>query len=166
MLLEGLRGRDSGLGIDDYEHSLQTATRAERAGADAEIVVAALLHDSGKSITSRDHGRVAAEMLAGSVRREVVWLVREHQDFTAKKLATGARRYARYRHTVHPGYQLAKRFVDEWDLPSRDPAYDTLPVEHFEPVVHDVLGRRLPRRRLRPWRRIPGIVRAVRRRVL
>ena len=43
-----------GLVIDDFEHSLQTATRAERAGADPELVVAALLNDAGKAVTVRD----------------------------------------------------------------------------------------------------------------
>jgi predicted HD phosphohydrolase len=162
VLLDGLRGRDSGLVIDDYQHSLQTATRAERAGADADLVVAALLHDAGKAVTSRRHGRVAAEILAGCVRRDVSWVVAVHQDFTAIELENGRFRHARLLHALHPSYPLAKRFVDEWDIPSRDPAYDTLPVEHFAPLVHEVLGRPSTRRGGRPWRRL---ARAVRRRL-
>jgi predicted HD phosphohydrolase len=142
LLLDELRGRDSGLVIDEYEHSLQTATRAERAGADPEIVVAALLHDTGKAITDRDHGCVAAEMLTGSVRSEVVWLVKVHQSFTAVELNRRYHyRYERYRHVLHPSFGLAKRFVDDWDLLSRDPEYDTLPVEHFAPLVREILDR-------------------------
>ena len=162
VLLDGLRGRGT-LALDDFEHSLQTATRAERAGADAELVVAALLHDAAKAIVHQRHGRVAADILAGSVRPEIVWLVRVHSDFTALEPRLGGR-HARYRHVLHPGYQLAKRFVDEWDLPSRDPAYDSFPVEHFVPLVRDVLGRRHPRRRRRPWRRLPSMLDAARRR--
>jgi putative nucleotidyltransferase with HDIG domain len=139
-LLDALRGRDSGLVLDDYQHSLQTATRAERAGADRELVTAALLHDVGKAITRRNHGRVAAEILAGAVRPEIVWLVSVHQDFTAVGLDNGRRRRARYRHRLHPRYALARRFVDEWDLPSRDPEYDTYPVEHFTDQVHAVFA--------------------------
>ena len=30
---------------------------------------------------------------------------------------------------------LAERFADEWDQKAFDPAYDTLPLEHFEPLV-------------------------------
>jgi predicted HD phosphohydrolase len=149
QLLDVLRGSDSGLAIDDHQHSLQTATRAERAGADPELVVAALLHDTGKAITRRDHGRVAAEMLAGSVRPEIVWMVKVHQSFTAVEMNRRVRyRHARYRHVFHRGYGLAKHFVDDWDLPSRDPAYDTLAVEHFAPLVHEILADpvRYPRR--------------------
>ena len=40
--LQMLDGMDDGFAIDQLGHSLQTATRAERAGADDELVVAAL----------------------------------------------------------------------------------------------------------------------------
>src|SRR5687767_13799413 len=47
-LLRMLDGMDDGFAIDQLGHALQTATRAERAGADAELIVAALMHDVGK----------------------------------------------------------------------------------------------------------------------
>ncbi|HXV25008.1 MAG TPA: HD domain-containing protein, partial [Alphaproteobacteria bacterium] len=49
-----------GYKTDRYQHSLQTATRAERAGADEETVAAALLHDIGDTIAPLTHGKVAA----------------------------------------------------------------------------------------------------------
>jgi predicted HD phosphohydrolase len=140
-LLESLRGHDTSDGVDDYQHSLQTATRAERAGADPELVLAALLHDSGKAVTFRRHDRVAAEMLAGAVRPEVVWMVGVHEEFTSRFRTNGRAKHARYRHVLHPAYGLAKRFADEWDAPSRDPEYATLPLEHFAPLVHELFGR-------------------------
>lgn len=143
QLLDALRGRRSGSPIDDFDHCLQTATRAERAGAGADVIVAALLHDVGKTITNRHHDRVAAEILAGSVSPGIVWAVGVHRDFTSRELPNGVHRHARYRHVLHPHYRLAKRFVEEWDLPSRDPDYPTLPIEHFAPMVHDVLGQRV-----------------------
>ena len=157
VLLEGLRGRDSGLVIDDYEHSLQTATRAERAGADRELIVAALLHDAGKAVTTGDHGRVAAAMLSGCVRRSVAWTIAVHQDFTSAAIDNGRGRLARYKHALHPSFRAARRFVDEWDVPARDPDYDTLPVEHFAPMVHEVLRPRPRRRSL--VRRVGGRIR-------
>jgi predicted HD phosphohydrolase len=126
--------------MDNFDHSLQAATRAERAGADRELVVAALLHDAGKAVTSRGHDRVARGMLAGAVRPRVAWMIGVHQDFTAIQFNNGRGRWARYRHVLHPGYGLAKRFVDEWDLPSRDPEYEPFPLEHFVPIVHEVFS--------------------------
>ena len=83
-LMGTLRGRWTPFPMDNYDHSLQTATRAMRAGADTDLVVAALLHDVGKSIAAVHHGNVAASMLNGLVRPEVVWVVRVHQAFTAR----------------------------------------------------------------------------------
>ncbi len=48
---------------------LQTATRAEEAGADPEMVVAALCHDIGKYVSVPNHPRIAAEILRPYVRR-------------------------------------------------------------------------------------------------
>ena len=45
--LEGLRSTLAGYRIDRLEHSLQSATRAERDGADIEMIIAALIHDLG-----------------------------------------------------------------------------------------------------------------------
>ena len=45
--LRGLAGSLGGYKVDRLEHSLQSATRAYRDGADEEMVVAALLHDIG-----------------------------------------------------------------------------------------------------------------------
>ena len=50
-MLMKLQGPKLGYKVDRYEHSLQTATRAERDGADTETIVAALLHDLGKGST-------------------------------------------------------------------------------------------------------------------
>jgi hypothetical protein len=34
-----------------------------------------------------------------------------------------------------PWFELASRFVDEWDMQSFDPSYAPLPLEHFAPIV-------------------------------
>src|SRR4051794_6343802 len=47
-LLRSLDDVRDGGEISELPHALQTASRAERAGADAEVVLAALLHDIGK----------------------------------------------------------------------------------------------------------------------
>src|SRR5687767_11293258 len=55
MLLESLREISDGFSTDQLTHCLQTATLAERAGADDEVVVAALCHDIGKAISVPNH---------------------------------------------------------------------------------------------------------------
>src|SRR5215210_202130 len=62
-LLQQLAALEGGFGVNQLVHCLQTATRAERAGASEELVVAALCHDVGKVISLLNHPAIAAEIL-------------------------------------------------------------------------------------------------------
>lgn len=139
-LLGSLAGITTGFAVDQLQHALQTATRAERAGGDDDIVVASLCHDIGKAISEPNHPAVAAALLAPYVREEVAWMIAVHQDFQGRHYYEhlGKDADARERHRGHPAYELAETFADEWDQTSFDPAYDTLPLEHFEPLVRQV----------------------------
>jgi predicted HD phosphohydrolase len=136
-LLRMLDGLDDGFAVDQLGHALQTATRAERDGADDEVVVAALLHDAGKLFGDEFHDRSSAEMLHGYVRDDVYRVVRHHQDFTARYLAPifGGDADRRERWRDASWFALAEHFVDDWDQVSFDPAYPSLPLEHFAPRV-------------------------------
>ena len=145
-LLRSLAGIRDGFAVDQLTHSLQTATRAERAGADEELVVAALLHDVGKAVTVHNHAAIAAEVLRPYVRADVYDVIRVHQDFQGRHYYhhLGGRADARERHrpTVSPAvFALAARFADEWDQTSFDPDYDTAPLEHFEPALRRLFDR-------------------------
>jgi len=70
-MLASLADITDGFAVDQLTHSLQTATRAEEAGADDEVVVAALCHDIGKSVSVLNHPKIAAEILRPYVRPEV-----------------------------------------------------------------------------------------------
>lgn len=142
-LLRSLAGITGGFATDQLVHSLQTATRAERAGADPELVVAALCHDIGKTVTGANHGPIAAEILKPFVRDEVYQVVRAHQDFEGRHYYHfyGEDRNAREQYRGEPWFEIGERFADEWDSMSFDPDYDTLPLEHFEPVVRKVFDR-------------------------
>ena len=59
-MLRSLADIQDGFVTDQLTHSLQTATMAERAGADDEIVVAALCHDIGKAVSVPNHPAIAA----------------------------------------------------------------------------------------------------------
>ena len=83
-LLESLAEVTDGFAVDQLTHCLQTATRAERAGADDELVVASLCHDIGKAVSVPNHPRIAAEILRPYVRDEVTATILAHQDFQGR----------------------------------------------------------------------------------
>jgi predicted HD phosphohydrolase len=141
--LRSLERLTQGFLVSQLEHSLQTATRAERAGADLDVVVGSLCHDMGKALTNANHPAIAAEMIRPWVAPEVYWMVQVHQDFQGLHYygRMGLDPMMRRRYAGHPAYELAERFADEWDQTSFDPAYPTLPLEHFEPMVREVFGR-------------------------
>jgi predicted HD phosphohydrolase len=141
-LLRMLDGMDDGFAVDQLGHGLQTATRAERAGADDELVVAALVHDVGKIFGDENHDSVSAEIVQPYVHEAAYRAVRHHQDFTARYIAPilGGDPDRREQWRDEPWFDLAERFVDEWDQPSFDPDYPTEPLEHFEPLVRRVFA--------------------------
>ena len=133
-----------GFAVDQLQHCLQTATRAERGGADLDMIVASLCHDIGKTISNANHPAIAAEMIRPWVSPEAYWVVKVHQDFQGLHYYArmGLDPMMRRKHEGHPAYDLAAKFADEWDQTAFDPDYDTLPLEHFEPMVREVFGRR------------------------
>jgi predicted HD phosphohydrolase len=145
-LLRSLADIRFGFAVDQLQHALQTATRAERAGADDDIVVAALCHDIGKAISEPNHPAVAAALIAPFVRDEVAWMIEVHQDFQGRHYYEhlGKNPSARDQHRDHPAYALAEQFADEWDQTAFDPDHDTFPLEHFEPLVRRMFAA--PRR--------------------
>jgi predicted HD phosphohydrolase len=139
-MLRQLEGITDGFATDQLVHCLQTATRAERAGADPEVVFASLCHDIGKVVSVFNHPAIAAEMIKPYVRPEVYEMIRVHQDFQGRHYYAhfGGDPDARDRYEGADYYDLAARFADEWDQTSFDPDYDTLPLEHFEPLVREM----------------------------
>ncbi len=139
-MLRSLADITDGFAVDQLTHSLQTATMAERAGADDEVVVAALCHDIGKAVSVPNHPRIAAEILRPYVREEVHWMIEVHQDFQGRHYYAhfGGDPNARDQYQGHESFALAERFADEWDQQAFDPDYDTLPLEHFEARVRAV----------------------------
>jgi predicted HD phosphohydrolase len=141
-MLRQAAGLVDGFAVDQLTHMLQTATRAERAGASDEVVVASLCHDLGKLMSTMNHPAIAAEILKPYVSDDVYWMIRVHQDFQGRHYYAhfGFDPEAREQYRGHPAFELAERFADEWDQTSFDPDYDTLPLEHFEPLVRRVLA--------------------------
>jgi predicted HD phosphohydrolase len=142
-MLQSLEEITDGFAVDQLVHSLQTATRAERDGADEEVVFASLLHDVGKAVSVPNHPEIAAAIIKSYVRPEVYEMIRAHQDFQGRHYYHhfGGNPDAREQYLGAPWFDLAARFADDYDQTAFDPAYDTLPLEHFEPLVRDTFSR-------------------------
>ena len=141
--LKMMRGPKLGYKIDRYEHSLQTATRALRDGADEETVVVALLHDIGDVLAPDNHSQYAASVLRPYVSEENHWLVLHHGIFQGYYFFhhLGQDRDARDRFRGHPCFEMTADFCERWDQVSFDPDYDSEPLETFEPMVRRLFAR-------------------------
>ena len=129
--------------VSRYEHSLQTATRAYRAGEDEEMVVAALLHDVGDVLAPANHSEVAAAMLRPYVSERVYWIIKHHGLFQGYYYNHhyGEDRHLRDRFKDHEWYSDTIRFCADYDQVSFDPAYGPEPLEFFEPMVRRLLAQ-------------------------
>jgi len=146
MLLESLADITDGFSTDQLTHCLQTATLAEQAGADDEVVVASLCHDVGKAISVPGHPRIAAEILKPYVSEDVYLMILVHQDFQGRHYYHhfGADPNAREKHRealTPEQFALAEKFADEWDQRAFDPDGETYPLAHFEPKLRAVFAR-------------------------
>jgi len=141
-MLASLEEITDGFAVDQLVHSLQTATRAEEAGASTEVVVASLCHDIGKAVSVMNHPRIAAEILRPYVSDETFHMILSHQDFQGRHYYEylGQDPDARVQYEGQSFYALAEQFADDWDQTSFDPDYPTKPLSHFEPMVREVFG--------------------------
>jgi predicted HD phosphohydrolase len=145
-VLNALRALDhslEGYPVTRLGHSLQAATRAERDGADEELVLAALLHDIGDELAPYNHAEVAAGILRPYVRSEVTWIVEQHGLFQTYYYVhhLGGDRNARERLRGHAWYDACVHFCEAWDQCSFDPDYPSAPLTHFEPLVQRIFAR-------------------------
>ena len=133
----------SGYKVTRLEHSLQSATRAYRDGADIDWIVCTLLHDLGDVYAPFSHDQYAALILAPYVREQCRWVVEKHGIFQFKYYAehTAADPNARDKYIEHPWYDDAVYFCEMWDQNSFDPAYNTLPLAFFKPMLLQVFSR-------------------------
>lgn len=142
-LLPKLKSHDSAFPVNRYEHSLQTASRALRAGEDDEMVVVCLFHDVGELFGVENHGSISAALLKPYISPANHWLLQHHIIFQGyyyyDKL--GVDKNLRDQYKSNPMYDKTVAFCANYDEPSFDPHYDTLPLSEFEPIVHRVFEK-------------------------
>ena len=135
----------SGYQITRMGHSVQSASRAWRDGADIDWVVSALLHDIGDIFAPYNHDEYAATILKPFVREQCRWVVETHGDFQMVyygHLLDGHDQNKRERHRGHKYFDDCAEFCERWDQSSFDPEYDDLPLEFFAPMVREVFDRK------------------------
>lgn len=138
-----LEGDCGGFAVDRLTHSLQTATRAHRDGRDEEYVICALLHDIGDTLGSYNHPDIAAAILKPFVSLENLAMVEMHGVFQGYYFFhhLGMDRNLRDRFAGQSFYDATLEFCEKYDAPAFDPAYDTLPLAFFEPMLRRVMAR-------------------------
>jgi predicted HD phosphohydrolase len=141
--LKLLDGDYGGFPIDRLQHSLQTATRAYRAGESEPYVVMALLHDIGDTLGSYNHPDVAAAILKPFVDEKMHWIVEHHGIFQGYYFFhhLGMNRDMREAFRGHEHFEDTARFCELYDQAAFDPGYESAPLEYFEPMVRRVFAR-------------------------
>ena len=133
-----------GYQVTRLEHSLQSATRAERNGESEEMIVAALLHDIGDELAPMNHSEYAASILKPYVSEKTHWIVEKHGEFQAYYYAhhLGGDRNKREKYKDHKYYQATVDFCEKYDQVSFDPNYQSFSLKHFEPMVKKIFARK------------------------
>jgi predicted HD phosphohydrolase len=133
----------SGYKITRLGHSLQSATRAWKDGADIDWIVSALLHDIGDIYAPYNHDEYAATILRPFVREQCAWVVEKHGDFQMVYYGhhVGANPQKRDACLGHRYFDDCATFCERWDQSSFDPDYETQPLEFFAPMVRKVFAR-------------------------
>ena len=142
--MSGLTKTLEGYPISRLEHSLQSATKALKAGEDEEMIVAALLHDIGDELAPMNHSEYAAAILKPYVSEKTHWIVERHGEFQAYYYAhhLGGDRNKREKYKDHKYYEATIDFCEKYDQGCFDPNYKSLPLEHFEPMVRKIFLRK------------------------
>lgn len=137
-----LKGDCGGFPIDRLEHSLQTATRAHKAGMDEEYVVCALIHDIGDTLGVYNHPDIAAAILKPFVSEANLWMVQNHGIFQGYYFFhhIGLDRNMRDQFRGHPHFEYCAQFCHLYDQPAFDPAYESMPLAAFESMLRRVMA--------------------------
>jgi predicted HD phosphohydrolase len=146
-----LDGDDGGFPISRLEHSLQTASRAERDGRDEEYVVCALLHDIGDTLAPYNHPEIGAAIVKPFVSEANHWMVAHHGIFQGYYFwhHLGLDRNARDAHRDSPFFDHTAEFCAKYDQVAFDADYVSAPLEHYAPLVRRFFAPRGGRDQMR-----------------
>ena len=139
-ILEQLRYLENdhgGFPVSRLEHSLQTATRAERDGRDEEYVICALLHDIGDTLAPYNHPQIGAAIVKPFVSDANHWMVEHHGIFQAyyfwHHIGMDRNTRDKFRDSAH--YDHTEEFCAKYDQVAFDTDYRSAPLEYYVPLV-------------------------------
>jgi predicted HD phosphohydrolase len=140
-LMRALATDHGGFPVSRLEHSLQTATRAERDGRDEEYVLCALLHDIGDTLSPFNHPSIAAGILKPFVSEANRWMVENHGIFQGYYFwhHIGLDRNTREQFRGTEYFEYTEEFCAKYDQSAFDADYRSEPLEYFEPLIRDRL---------------------------
>ena len=141
--LERLEHSFSGYKISRLDHSLQSATRAQRDGRSVDFVVAALVHDIGDELAPYSHSELAASILRPYVSEKLYWIIKTHGVFQMYYYAEqmGLDKNIRDQYRDNPWFDEAVEFCEKYDENCFDPAYKNEPLSFFRPMLEEVFTR-------------------------
>ena len=140
-LMRDLETDHGGFPVNRLEHSLQTATRAERDNRDDEYVLCALIHDIGDTLAPFNHPAIAAAIVKPFVSEANHFLVKNHGEFQGYYFwdYIGMDGNAREQFRDSPHFDYTEEFCRLYDQTAFDATYVSNPLEHYEPLIRQFL---------------------------
>jgi len=140
-LLGELEIDHGGFPVNRLEHSLQTATRAERDNRDDEYVFCALIHDIGDTLSPFNHPDIAAAIVKPFVSEANHFMVKNHGVFQGYYFwdYIGMDGNAREEFRDSPHFDYTEEFTRLYDQTAFDATYTSNPLEHYAPLIRDIL---------------------------
>jgi predicted HD phosphohydrolase len=140
-LLRELGEDYGGFPVNRLEHSLQTATRAERDGKDDEYVFCALVHDIGDTLSPFNHPAIAAGIIKPFVSEANHFMVKHHGEFQGYYFwhHLGMDKDAREKYRDSEFFDHTEEFCAKYDQTAFDADYVSNPLEHYEPLIRQIL---------------------------
>ncbi len=140
-LLRDLESDHGGFPVNRLEHSLQTASRAERDGRDDDYVFCALIHDIGDTLSPHNHPEVAAAIIKPFVSEAGHFMVLNHNAFQGyyywQHLGRDVNTRDKFRESPH--FDRTAEFCELYDQISFDPSYTSNSLAHYEPLIRQFL---------------------------
>jgi predicted HD phosphohydrolase len=133
-----------GFPVNRLEHCLQTATRAEADGRDAEYIMCSLIHDIGDNLAPFNHPDIAAGILKPFVSEANWWMVKHHGIFQGYYFwdHIGLDKNAREQFRGNEYFEYTEEFCAKYDSPAFDIDYKSAPLSHFEPMIRELFKPR------------------------